>query len=50
MKRVDENIFEHNGLMIEYDFYGGGEYSVQFCGDDLMFDTLEEAIAFCENV
>lgn len=50
MVRIDESIYEHNGLWIEYNFYGNGEYSVQFCGDDLLFNTLEEAIAFCESV
>lgn len=43
----DERIVECNGLLIEHDFYGSGEYSVQFCGDDLMFETLDEAKAFC---
>ena len=43
----DERIQEVNGLYIEHDFYGNGEYSVQFCGDDIMFDTLDEAVAFC---
>jgi len=42
-------IIECNGLYIEHNFYGLGEWSVQFCGDDLMFSTKEEAIAFCEN-
>lgn len=46
-KQIDQNIWECNGLYIEYDFYGDGEYSVQFCGDDILFSTLKEAQEFC---
>lgn len=35
---------------IEYDFYGREEYSVQYCGDDIIFDTLEEAQAFIDGL
>ena len=39
-----------NGYYIEYDFYGREEYSVQYCGDDIIFDTLEEAQAFIDGL
>lgn len=41
---------EYKGYYIEFDFYGGNEYSVQYCGDDLVFDTKEEAIAFIDEI
>lgn len=42
--------FECNGFYVEYNFYGRNEYTVQYCGDDIFFDTKEEAIKFCETV
>ncbi len=42
--------FEYNGFYIEYDFYGQKEYSVQFCGDDFLFNTKEDAMKFCDNI
>ena len=41
---------EYKGYYIEYNFYGRGEYSVQYCGDDLMFRTADEARAFIDSV
>ena len=41
---------EYKGYYIEYNFYGLGEYSVQYCGDDLMFNTEEEAKAFIDSI
>lgn len=41
---------EYKGLWIEYDFYGEGEYSVQYCGDDVMFSSEAEARAFIDEV
>lgn len=35
---------------IEYDFYGEQEYSVQYCGDDVVFRTLEEAQEFIDGL
>lgn len=35
---------------IEYDFYGKGEYTVQYCGDDVIFWTLEEAQEFIDGL
>lgn len=47
INRIDENIWECNGLWIEKDFYGTGEYSVQYCGDDVLFNSFDEAVEFC---
>lgn len=34
---------EYRGYVIDYNFYGWNEYSFQYCGDDIICDTLEEA-------
>lgn len=41
---------EYKGLCIEFNFYGLNEYSVQYCGDDLIFDTIDEAKAFIDSI
>ena len=41
---------EYRGFYIEFNFYGSGEYTVQYCGDDMWFDTLDEAKAFIDEV
>lgn len=35
---------------IDFNIYGLNEYSVQFCGDDVMFTTIEEARAFIDEI
>ena len=35
---------------IEYNLYGRGEYSVQVCGDDILFDTLNEAEMYVDEL
>lgn len=49
VNQIDKNIWECNGLWIEKNFYGLEEYSVQYCGDDIMFNTFGDAIDFCRN-
>lgn len=41
---------EYKGYCIEYNFYGEGEYSVQYCGDDLMFGSADEARKFIDSI
>ena len=41
---------EYKGYYIEYNFYGLNEYSVQYCGDDLMFKTKKEAKEFIDSI
>ena len=41
---------EYKGFYIEFNFYGANEYSVQYCGDDVIFNTEEEAKAFIEEI
>ena len=40
----------YKGYGIDFDFYGQEEYSVQYCGDDVMFRTEEEAKQFIDEV
>ena len=32
-----DNCKEYKGYYIEFNFYGNNEYSVQYCGDDIVF-------------
>lgn len=41
---------EYKGYGIDYNFYGEHEYSVQYDGDDVMFETIEDARAFIDEV
>ena len=40
----------YRGYGIDYNIYGENEYSVQYCGDDFMFETLAEAEAFIAEI
>lgn len=40
----------YKGYAIENDFYGLGEYSVQYCGDDILFETMYEAKMFIDEI
>ena len=41
---------EYKGFFIEFNIYGANEFTVQYCGDDIIFDTEEEAKGFIEEV
>ncbi len=41
---------EYKGYAIDYNFYNENEYTVQYCGDDVLFKTEEEAKAFIDEV
>ena len=43
-------VTEYNGYYIEYNIYGENEYTVQFCGDDVVFETMKQAQAFIDSV
>ena len=47
---MNGNYYEYKGFYIEFNFYGRNEYTVQYCGDDLMFETKEEAERFIDEV
>ena len=40
----------YKGYDIEFNFYGQKEYSVQYCGDDVIFSTEEEAKRFIDEI
>ena len=46
----DSMYTEYKGYYIETDFYGQGECTVQFCGDDILFDSPEEAKEFIDSL
>lgn len=39
----------YRDFFIEHNFYGRGEYTVDYCGDDVMFNTIDEAKAFIDD-
>ena len=41
---------EYKGYGIDYNFYGEGEYSVQYDGDDMEFRTLDDAKRFIDEI
>jgi len=40
----------YKGYEICHNIYGTGEYSVQYCGDDVIFETSNEAIEFIDEI
>ena len=40
----------YKGYAIDYNFYGQGEYTVQYCGDDIFFNTKEDAKKFIDGL
>lgn len=40
----------YKGYVICYNFYGEHEYTVQYCGDDVLFDTEPEAKEFIDEI
>ena len=41
---------EYRGYYIECDIYGKNEFSVQYCGDDVIFKTEAEAKQFIDSI
>lgn len=41
---------EYKGFYIEFNIYGSNEYTVQYCGDDILFDSEQKAKEFIEEV
>ena len=41
---------EYKGYYIDFNIYKQKEYSVQYCGDDFLFKTEEEAKAFIDSI
>ena len=40
----------YKGYDISYNFYGRGEYTVQYCGDDVLFHSEDDAKAFIDRI
>lgn len=40
----------YKGYYIEFNFYGRNKYTVQYCGDDIFFQTEDEAKAFIDSI
>lgn len=43
-------MIEYKGYYIETNFYGENEISVQYCSDDIIFPTIQEAKNFIDEV
>lgn len=41
---------EYRGFYMEFNFYGSNECSVQYCGDDLLFESEEDARAAIDEI
>ena len=48
--RKEKDMEEYRGYFIERNFYGHGEYSVEYCGEDVIFRTLVEAKEFIDEI
>lgn len=46
----DNDVIEYKGYCIEHGFYGGDEYTVQYDGDDVEFNSVEDAKQFIDEV
>ncbi len=40
----------YKGYAIEYNFYGQGEYTVFYCGDDIVFHSVKDAKNFIDSL
>ena len=47
MKTIE---FNYKGFDITFGLYGMDDYTVQYCGDDLFFESLEEAKEFIDGI
>lgn len=41
---------EYNNYHIVVNFYGHNEITVQYCGDDIIFNSIEEAKEFIDSI
>lgn len=40
----------YKGYGIDFNLYGNNEFSVQYCGDDYIFSTLDAAKKFIDSI
>ena len=50
MIEIKNAITYYKNTPIEYNFYGQGEYSVQYRGDDILFNSIEDAEKFIDDI
>ena len=43
-------MIEYKGYIIEQNFYNKNEYTVYYAGDDIIFDTIEQAKEFIDSL
>lgn len=43
-------MIEYKGYYIEHNIYSFEEYTVQYCGDDIVFKTEEDAKHFIDQI
>lgn len=48
--KLKEDFDNYKGYDIEHNFYGNDEYTVQYQGDDVWFETEDEAKAFIDQI
>lgn len=49
-KSLSESFEEYKGFQIEYDLYKQNEYTVQYNGDDVVFNSIDEAKQFIDEI
>ena len=42
--------YGYKGYYIEFNLYGFKEYSVQYCGNDVIFTTKKAAMEFIDSI
>lgn len=47
---MDHTVIFYKGYGIDFNIYGRDEYSVQYCGDDFMFGSLDKAKEFIDDI
>ena len=47
---MKHEIIEYKGYYIETNLYGENEITVQYCGDDISFPTIQEAKEFIDEL
>ena len=50
VEKMKDGFIRYKGYDIEYNFYGKGEYTVQYQGDDVWFKTEQEAKKFIDEI
>lgn len=45
-----ERKMTYRGIEIEKNIYGQGEFTVQWCGDDVWFTSEEDAMMFIDSM